>query len=200
MAPSCSAVVVLRPAGLGWPVNNRDVSSETERYPLLYAPDRWEWAEIDVEFSTQLPSDELVQSVHVAGFIGEGVVLCRDERPDVWFLLGGTREPHESVDDCIRRELSEEAGGRLVGDFHPLGAHVGVSDRPHPYRPHLPHPRKAWLWGWSKVALVETPTLRAGGEAVTEVCTVPLREAMQLACTDNAWGGEHRLRARSLEQ
>jgi hypothetical protein len=33
------------------------------RYPRLCAPDRWEWAAIDVSFTMRLPSDDLVQSV-----------------------------------------------------------------------------------------------------------------------------------------
>ncbi len=33
------------------------------RYPRLFAPDRWEWAAIDVSFTMRLPSDDLAQSV-----------------------------------------------------------------------------------------------------------------------------------------
>jgi 8-oxo-dGTP diphosphatase len=184
---------------------HHDTESElARRYPLLFRPDRWEWAAIDVEFTTLLPTDDLVQSVHVVAFRGDGVVLCRDDRPLVWFLPGGTREPGESVDSCIRREFGEEAGGHLIGDFHRIGAHVGRTERPKPYRPHLPHPEKAWLWGWAECLLSGSPGNPAGGEVVTEVRAAPLREAMRMACTDNAWGGDlvalaHELRSRRLE-
>jgi 8-oxo-dGTP diphosphatase len=40
------------------------------RYPRLFVPDRWEWASIDVRFMSRLPSDDLVQSVHVVAFRG----------------------------------------------------------------------------------------------------------------------------------
>ena len=122
----------------------------TAPYQLLHRPVRWEWASITMHFKRELPRDDLVSSTHVVAFVGEEVILCRDQRPDVWFLPGGTREPGESVTASLERELLEEAGARLLGDFHPIGAHVGVSDADQPYRPHLPHPEKAWLWGWAQ--------------------------------------------------
>jgi 8-oxo-dGTP diphosphatase len=160
------------------------------RYPLLHRPDRWEWASITMTFTDRLPRDELIASTHVVGFVGDEVVLCRDERADVWFLPGGTREPGESVDDSLARELREEAGARLLGPFHRLGAHVGVSDASHPYRPHLPHPEKAWLWGWADVEIVGPPTNPGDGEQVTEVKTFGVIEAARRATSDNLWGGE----------
>jgi 8-oxo-dGTP diphosphatase len=170
------------------------------RYPRLFAPDRWEWAAIDVRFTMRLPRDDLVQSVHVVAFQGDDVVVCRDERPLVWFLPGGTREVDETVDSCIRREFGEEAGGELVGDFHQFGAHVGLSERAEPYRPHLPHPRKAWLWGWAECVVGRLPGNPAGGETVIEVQAVPLGVAMRLASTDNGWGGELVALAASLRR
>lgn len=160
------------------------------RYPLLYRPDRWEWASITMSFSANLPPDELITSTHVIGFVGDQVLLCRHEGTDVWFLPGGTREPGESVDHSLARELREEAGAQLLGPFHRLGAHLGISDAPHPYRPHLPHPEKAWLWGWAEVAVVGSPTNPADGEQVAEVRTFGLTEAIRLAVSDNRWSGE----------
>ncbi|MCP2315475.1 hypothetical protein APR12_000808 [Nocardia amikacinitolerans] len=76
--------------------------SFAERYPLLHTPARWEWGGLDVRFSTELPADELVTNVHVVCFVGERIVLCRDDR-DFWLLPGGTREAGESVDERLRR-------------------------------------------------------------------------------------------------
>ena len=161
------------------------------RYPLLHRPDRWEWASITMTFTTQLPPDQLVASTHVVGFVDDQVLLCRHERSDVWFLPGGTREPGESVDHSLARELREEAGARLTGPVHWLGAHVGVADAgTRPYRAHLPHPTKAWLWGWADVEVVGPPTNPADGERVGEIRTFPLAEAARLAVSDNPWGGE----------
>lgn len=166
------------------------MTSLARRYPLLHRPDRWEWASITMTFSTQLPPDELVASTHVVGFVGEEVLLCRDGRAGIWFLPGGTREPGESVDQSLVRELREEAGARLLGPFHRLGAHLGVSDAADPYRPHLPHPHKAWLWGWADVEVVSPPTNPADGEQVLEVRTFGLAEAVRRATSDYLWGGE----------
>lgn len=143
-----------------------------------------------MSFTTQLPPDELIASTHVVGFVDDQVLLCRHEGTDVWFLPGGAREPGESIDHSLARELREEAGARLTGPFHRLGAHVGVSDAAHPYRSHLPHPKKAWLWGWAEVAVVGSPTNPTDGEQVGEVQTFGLAEATRLAVSDNAWGGE----------
>ncbi|MGI8417951.1 MAG: NUDIX domain-containing protein [Nakamurella sp.] len=166
------------------------MTDAAQRFPLLHAPERWDWAAIDVQFSTDLPPDEIVQSVHAVGFVGDRVVVCRDERPDVWFLPGGTREPDESLDDCLSRELREEAGARLAGPFTPIGAHVGLSEQQTPYRPHLPHPRIGWLWGYAEVVVDGEPTSPAGGEQILEVRIVDISEARRLLVNDNVWGAE----------
>lgn len=161
-----------------------------ERFPTLYRPDRWEWASITMQFTTEIPDEELVSSTHVVGFVDDRVLLCRDDREDVWFLPGGTREPGESVGESLARELLEEAGARLLGGFHPVGAHVGRSDAAQPYRPHLPHPDKAWLWGWADVEVVGPPTIPEDGEVISEVVAVPVLEASRRAVTDAPWAGE----------
>ena len=150
-----------------------------ERFPRLHAPQRWEWGGIDARFSTTLPPDHLVQSIHVVGFVGDLVTVCR-HREDDWFLPGGTREPDETVEQTVDRELAEEAGARRVGPLIRLGAHHCVADGPEPYRPHLPHPEKAWLWCVTDLVLDSTPTNPPDGEQVEEVRAVPLAEAQAL--------------------
>jgi 8-oxo-dGTP diphosphatase len=118
--------------------------------------------------------------------VGDRIVLCRDER-DVWFLPGGTREPDESIEDCVVRELAEEAGAVLTGPLWWIGAHRCVSDRPGPYRPHLAHPDMAWLWCAADVAVTGPPTLPDDGENVLEVRAVPADEAYDLVATDADW-------------
>lgn len=150
------------------------------RYPLLHAPQRWEWGGFDALFSAQLPPDRLITNVHLVGFDpAGGVVLCRDAR-GFWFLPGGTREADEPVLACLARELREEAGARLRGPAHWLGAHRAVTDRPEPYRPWQPHPEKAWLWGWAEVVVDSAPTNPDDGEQVVEVRAVTPAEAQRL--------------------
>ncbi|MDQ2845119.1 MAG: NUDIX hydrolase [Actinomycetota bacterium] len=110
--------------------------------------------------------------------------------PTSGFLPGGTREPDESLDDCLARELQEEAGARLAGPFTPIGAHVGLSDQPTPYRPHLPHPRIGWLWGFADVVVDGEPTSPADGEQIAEVRIVDIAEARRLLITEEVWGAE----------
>ncbi|WP_306357541.1 MULTISPECIES: NUDIX domain-containing protein [unclassified Nocardia] len=154
-----------------------------DRYPLLHAPARWEWGGLDVRFSTEPPPDDLVTNIHVVCFVGDRIVLCRDDR-DVWLVPGGTREAGESVLGCVTRELREEAGARLAGPLWPLGAHYATSDRALPYRPWQPHPHKAWLWCGAEVVLDTAPTNPDNAERILEVRALPVAEAVTLAATD----------------
>jgi 8-oxo-dGTP diphosphatase len=167
-------------------VRHSEESELSARFPLLYAAQRWEWAGLDAAFSTDLPPDDLVTNIHVVGFVGDQIVVCRDSR-DVWILPGGTREPGESIRDCADRELREEAGARLAGPLTRIGAHHAVSDQPVPYRSHQPHPRKAWLWCSADVAVVSAPTCPSDAEQIVEVRAVGQAEAKRLLRTDAEW-------------
>ncbi|MEU7765740.1 NUDIX domain-containing protein [Nocardia sp. NPDC049190] len=157
-----------------------------DRYPLLHTPTHWAWGDLDVRFSTTLPADELVTNIHVVCFLGDEIVLCRDDR-NVWLVPGGTRERGESVDECVRRELREEAGARPVGPVRWFGAHHATSNRPAPHREWQPHPHKAWLWCTADVLLDSAPTNPEHGEQILEVRTFPIEEARRRAGTD----GDH---------
>jgi 8-oxo-dGTP diphosphatase len=167
-------------------VRPRPRASLADRFPLLYAQQRWEWAGIDAVFSTELPPDELVTNVHVVGFVGQRIVVCRDNR-GVWMLPGGTREEGESVQDCVARELKEEAGARLAGPLRPIGAHHCVTDLPGPYRPWQPHPAKAWLWCSADVIVDSAPSCPPDAEQITEVRAVSQAEAQRLLAADANW-------------
>ncbi|RGD58909.1 NUDIX domain-containing protein [Kitasatospora xanthocidica] len=159
-------------------------------FPALHAPQYWSWGRFDAQFSTEPPPDALVTNIHLVGFADGQVVLCRDDR-DHWFLPGGTREQDEGIVACLARELREEAGARLLGEPHWLGAHRCRTEDPVPYRPWQPHPEKAWLWGWGEVALDSAPTNPADGEQVVEVRPVSPAEAQRLLLAGHdAWWGE----------
>ena len=100
------------------------------------------------------------------------VLVLRDGRTEV---PGGTREPGESIEAALLRELLEEAGARLES-FRPFGVWDCVSTSETPYRPHLPHPRFQRLLGVGRVELVTKPTI-GDGEDVVQVLTVSLEEA-----------------------
>ncbi|NNH69028.1 NUDIX domain-containing protein [Nocardia uniformis] len=140
---------------------------------------------MDVPFSTDPPPDELITNIHVVCFVDDRIVLCRDDR-DAWLVPGGTREAGEAIEDCVIRELREEAGARLAGPLRWLGAHYATSDRPTPYREWQPHPHKAWLWCSAEVVLGGAPTNPDDAEQILEVRAWPFDEAIRLAATDGA--------------
>jgi 8-oxo-dGTP diphosphatase len=144
---------------------------------------------MDAAFAAAPPADELVTNIHVIGFTGDRIVLCRAER-EHWFLPGGTREEGESIHDCVARELREEAGARLAGPLRWVGAHRCVTDRPVPYRPWQPHPLKAWLWCTADVVIDSAPTCPADGEQVVEVRAVDPAEARRLLSAAAGWYSE----------
>jgi 8-oxo-dGTP diphosphatase len=67
---------------------------------------------------------------------------------------------------------------------------VSVFDADRPYRPHLPHPEKAWLWGFTDAEIVGPPSLPDDGERIEEVRLFPVREAARLAVADAVWLGD----------
>lgn len=155
----------------------------------LHLPQHWPWAQVHVCFTSDLPPTELVQSVHMVAFLdGEPdcVILCREENSD-WFLPGGTREPGEAIDACLVREMREEAGAELLGPPIPFGAHVGTGYLDHAYRPHLPHPRKAWLWCCGTARITQEPSSPPGAEQVAEVSVTPFAEARRRLGAVAAW-------------
>ncbi len=160
------------------------------RFPDLHRTVRWAWGGIEATFAIGPPPDELVTNVHVVGFVGDRVVLCRDTR-DIWFLPGGTREAGETVAACAARELAEEAGGRLAGPLTWFGHHDCVTDHAEPYKPWQPHPRKAWLWCYADVDLAGEPTSPDDAEQIVEVRVAGVAEACDLLRQDSAgFGGE----------
>ena len=73
------------------------------------------------------------------------------------------------------RDLTRQAAAYIEGDG------------PEPYRPHLPHPEKAWLWCVTDVVVDATPSNPPDGEQVEEVRVVPLPEARALLRNNQEW-------------
>jgi 8-oxo-dGTP diphosphatase len=139
----------------------------------------WEWAQTIVRFTDRRPPDQVVQSVRAIALVQHRVVVCRLS-DGTTFLPGGTREKDESVDDCLGRELSEEAGFLMKGRPHWFAAHSGVSYHRIAYKPYAPFPLKAWLWGVVRGELIGPPTNPVGAEQVVTVNVMRPEEAVDV--------------------
>ena len=148
-----------------------------KQLPDLYAPGHWAWGELDVQFGTEQPPDELISNAHVVGRTEGGIVVCQNDLG--WrFLPGGTREPGETIEQLVQREVLEEAGARVTGPLIWLGGHRADHRRPGPYRPHLPHPVSYWANYVVDVVVDSVPTNPEDGEQVTDVLMLPPDEAI----------------------
>jgi 8-oxo-dGTP diphosphatase len=104
---------------------------------------------------------------------------CSSRSEQGWrFLPGGTREPGESLTELARRELTEEAGAWLADEPKLFAAHIADSERPEPFRPHLPHPRTYWAYAIAPARVVGPPSNPPDGEQVVEVLTLSPSEAI----------------------
>jgi 8-oxo-dGTP diphosphatase len=155
------------------------------RFPELFAEQYAGYAGARVGFTTAAVPEDLVSRLHLVAVTAAGeVIVCRNDVG--WrFLPGGTREPGEPLAGLAARELMEEAGARLTGPPAYFAAHIADSQRPQPYRPHLPHPRAYWAYAVARAEVVAAPVNPPGAEQVVEVLVLaPDRAADFIAAHD----------------
>lgn len=152
------------------------------RFPNLYRAQPFSWGDtgdsrLQIQFSRQVPPEELISNVKVIGRCDGGVVVFETEQG--WRNVpGGTREPGETVVETAGRELYEEVGARLKGPLEWVGAFRVDHSVAGPYLPHLPFPIGYWAYTSADVDLVTQPTNPEDGEKVTAVRVLPIDEAI----------------------
>jgi len=146
-------------------------------YPDLFRTLDWKVVIADFEFGDRLPPDDMIANVNIVPRVGDDWLMIRFES-GVWWVPGGTREPGESLDETMRRELLEEAGAELL-DMRYIGAWRCRSTQPAPHRPHVPHPIFFRAVALGEVRVVGEPAVPPGGELISEVAVVPLEEAVE---------------------
>lgn len=149
------------------------------RFPRLFTSRYVDYADADAIFTTSTAPESLISRLHLVALTGAGnVVVCESDLG--WrFMPGGRREPRESVRDLASRELSEEAGARLVTEPVVFGGFEATSRRAEPYRPHLPHPRAFWAYAGARVEVTGCPTSPPDGEQIVAVHELAPVEAIR---------------------
>jgi 8-oxo-dGTP diphosphatase len=160
-------------------------------YPVLFGTTQATWAPIDLRF--ELLTGEVdpgrIARVYVVPFIGAACVVVGFEHGD-WGPAGGGLEPGESVRAALERELSEEAGGRLL-TYAPFAVLRCHSRAPAPYRPHEPHPDYECLYGYGEVELIGLPQPHDGLECTVAVeVLAPDAAVSLLAGKGRVWEAE----------
>lgn len=145
------------------------MQSLPESFGALISPDYAEYANADIEGTTQPPPTELLHRIHLVASPAPGVVtVCASEQG--WrFLPGGRLEPGETVEAAISRELMEEAGSRPIGTADIFFSHVATSRTATPYLPHAPHPVAWWSYAVVTTEVIGAPTSPEDGEQITEL-------------------------------
>lgn len=81
----------------------------------------------DADSFDHLPLVKVTQAYAVC-FLGDDMVIVKNGKKNTWGLPGGTREDGESLIQCLKREVLEETGMKVVG-FAPIGyQNVGEGD------------------------------------------------------------------------
>ncbi|WP_207632153.1 NUDIX domain-containing protein [Occultella kanbiaonis] len=127
------------------------------------------YAGADIQYRWGAPPEELITRLHLLAITPAGRVLVCHSIEGWRFLPGGTREPGESVPELAGRELLEEAGAVFRTEPVTFAAHAATSRRPHPYRPHQPHPHAYWAYAVGQVEVTGPPTNPADGEHIVAV-------------------------------
>ncbi len=74
----------------------------------------------DADSFDHVPLEEIGQSYGVCFYGDKIVIVLSNHVKPHWTLVGGSREPGESPEECLRREIIEESNMRVLS-HQPIG-------------------------------------------------------------------------------
>jgi 8-oxo-dGTP pyrophosphatase MutT (NUDIX family) len=116
------------------------------------------------------PPSSLVTSVRAVLFHEQTVMMAQDGAHTYHVMPGGRREPGETIESTLRRELLEETGWR-VASHHPFGfAHFRhLTPRPADY----PYPIPTSFSSCSSLRQVNRSPMRSKANTSSQPCSDP---------------------------
>ena len=172
-----------------------ELAALLERYPAhAEQEERWDASTIRIgeHLGAALPPDHLISSVRaVVLHAGQVVVVHEPGRDHI--LPGGRREPGETLEATLRREVLEETGWEL-GEPVLIGfRHLRhLTPRPAQYR--YPYPSFLHVV-YAAAGLRWRPEARSADDYVLGASLVPLEAALALPLS----AGQHQFLAAALE-
>jgi 8-oxo-dGTP diphosphatase len=156
----------------------------TRQAPLIAEDDQWRWDGVPTPLrrTTYLTAEEpplaAVTSVRAIVFHGEEVLVVREPGGEYYVVPGGRREPGETIEATLRREIVEETGWSL-GAIEPLAVthyrHIGPCPPGYPY----PYPDFAQIIFLAEATSFD-PNGRIPDEWVAESGFYATEEALRL--------------------
>jgi len=158
------------------PKVSEDSRLAARRFPALF--ESGHRGTIDqFELCSELPAESLIGNAYLVG-VHKGRYLSIEQEDGRLTVPGGKKDPGESFNETLRRELMEEAGATVL-KYQVFGAWYLKLRGAAPFLPHLPHPFMYMVVAVGEVVLGDEPTNPDDALRTTRVRLEPLSKCIE---------------------